>query len=145
MKTITMKNLVLKFAVVSVFLSSVSFAGNLPVVSSVSEDSEMLEAYLPYLQFVMEVGREVDANNANKLARIYGNLKKRSPGGAALFLKGLRFEMIQKADLMVQGQSHISSRTPEYRRFVAKYLHEWVREADEHLFRSYASQIAKRE
>lgn len=138
-------NWILKIAAFSTLFSQLTIAGNFPNVNSTSDTDEMVEAYLPYLQFAMEIGREVDAPNTKRLAVVYSNLKKRSPSGAALFLKGLRFEMIQKADLLVQSPGRINNRTPEYRRFVAKYMREWVREADEHLFRSYAAQLARRE
>lgn len=135
----------LKFSVFLGFLASLSYGGTFPQVASVSDKDDMLDSYQVYLQFVAEIGREVDAGNTQKLLKVFHSLKKRSPEGAALFLKGLRFEMIQKADLMVLSPAAITNRTPEYRRFVAKYLRTWVREADEHLFRSYAAQLAQRE
>ena len=53
-------------------------------------------------------------------------------------MKGLRFELVQKVELMGKDSREISTSNPIYRRWIQKYLKEWVREADEHLFRSYS-------
>jgi len=145
-----MKKAFLVFLVVPFFafgsserdLSSMRF----PAVKSVFDTDEMLSDYQAYMNFVCEIGKRVDARNTRRLIKVYSSLRRRSPEKAALFLKGLRFEMISKADLMGVETSNLSTQTPEMRRWVARYMKEWVREADEHLFRSLSdAHLAKAE
>jgi hypothetical protein len=121
-------------------------ASRFPTVKSVFETDEMLSNYHSYLSFVCEVGKNVDSRNTRKLLKIYSTLRRRNADQAALFLKGLRFEMISKVDLMGVEVSSLSTQTPELRRWVGRYMKEWVREADEHLFRTFSdAQLAKAE
>lgn len=113
-------------------LTSASF----PEYSVTSDEDDILRDYPAYLRFALTVGKEVDNATAQKLRTNYVNLRKRSPRFAARFLKGLRFEMVQKIELMGANPSSVTTRTPEMRRWVAKYIKEWNREADEHLFRA---------
>lgn len=115
-----------------------------PQVASERDEDDIVKQYAPYLQFVTQIGKEVDANSARQLVQVYTNLYKRSRHGAALFLKGLRYEMHQRVELSGWNPHTLSTNSPEMRRFVARYLTTWVREADEHLFRSYSNEIASR-
>lgn len=105
-----------------------------------SRDADViLRTYPAYLTFALEVAKEVDAANAKKLQNSYDNLRKRSPEGAVRFLKGLRFEMVQKLELMGMPATRVSTRTPEVRRWIGRFTKEWAREADEYLFRAVAT------
>lgn len=114
-------------------------SSNFPLVDTERSTNDILDSYPAYLKFVVEVGKDIDRAQALKLAKIYDSLKKKNPRGAALFLKGLRFEMIQKVELMGKDPRTLSSSNPELRRWIGRYLVEWVREADEHLFRAYSA------
>lgn len=114
-----------------------------PVLETERSTNDILESYPAYLKFVVEVGKDLDRDNAAKLVKLFDSLKRKNPRGAALFLKGLRFEMVQKVELMGREPKEISSSNPEYRKWVARYLKEWVREADEHLFRAYSASKAE--
>ncbi len=110
-----------------------------PEVETERSTRDILDSYPAYLKFVVEVGKDMDRASTAKLVKLYDSLKRKNSRGAALFLKGLRFEMVQKVELMGRAPREISTSNPEYRRWVGKYLKEWVREADEHLFRAYSS------
>lgn len=114
-----------------------------PIVNIERSADGILDSYTDYLNFAVEVGRETDRENATKLVKIFEVLKRKSPRGAALFLKGLRFEMIQKIELMGREPHEISSTNPVIKRWVGKYIKEWVREADEHLFRAQSASKAE--
>ncbi|MFM8314969.1 MAG: hypothetical protein ACKOA8_11855, partial [Deltaproteobacteria bacterium] len=125
-------------------LSSTQF----PQVETEYSTDGILDSYPAYLKFVYEVGKDFDRNSSAKLVKLYESRKRRNPRQAALFLKGLRFELIEKVQLMGKDPRQISSSSPEFRRWIGKYLNEWVREADEHLFRSYSAsknELAKAE
>jgi hypothetical protein len=127
-------------AILQFGMMSSAFAGpGFPQVKSVFDTDDILERYEVYLSFVTQIGRDVDRNNTQRLLKIYSSLKRRSPDHAATFLKGLRFEMISKADLMGADSDALTNRNPELRRWVGRYMKEWVREADEHLFRSFTN------
>jgi hypothetical protein len=141
-----MTNGLVKFLFIAGLLTFIpAFAGQFPNIQAQNDVNDILDVYPTYLQFVVEVGREVDNSNTQRLIQIFNRLKKQNPTGAALFLKGLRFEVVQKVELMGSNPSHVNTRTPEIRRFVGRYMKEWVREADEHLFRSVSTQITKSE
>jgi hypothetical protein len=71
-------------------------------------------------------------------------MKSHSQEAAARFLKGLRFEMVQKVELMGVAPQSLNTHTPEMRRWVKRFLPDWVREADEQWFRAATkSAIAK--
>jgi hypothetical protein len=122
-------------------ISSLAF----PQVRQTSDTDDILSTYPAYLKFVLEVGGETDAATARKLADTYTVLRKRYPVSAARFLKGLRFEMVEKMELMGTNTATVSTRTPEVRRWVSRFMKEWLREADEYHFRSVTMQkgIAK--
>lgn len=112
---------------------------NFPLISTERSTSDILDSYPAYLKFVLEVGKDTNRAQATKLAKIYDSLKRKNPKSAALFLKGLRFEMVQKVELMGKDPRTLSSSNPELRSWIGRYLVEWVREADEHLFRAYSA------
>lgn len=120
------------------------YATTFPQVKTVYDTEDVLEKYEPYFQFVVEAGRTSDPKGTQRLVSIYSNLKKRSPEGAARFLKGLRFEMIHKAELMGISSLEVSSSDAKIRNWVGKFMKEWVREADEHYFRSFTPQLARK-
>jgi hypothetical protein len=107
-----------------------------PDVRTARSDGEALSLYPAYLQYVLEVGNETDRTQAKRLSDLYGRLRARYPLQTANFLKGLRFEMVAKQELMGASPSQLSSHSPEMRRWVRKFIREWVREADEYLFRA---------
>jgi len=107
-----------------------------PRVRQESDADDILDSYPAYLEFVLEVGRQTDLQTAKRLNDTFKALVKRDRVSAARFLKGLRFEMLQKLELMGSSTKTVSTRTPEMRRWIGKYMKEWLREADEHLFRS---------
>jgi hypothetical protein len=129
----------LESSYVSRNLSSSKF----PLVETERTTNNILDSYPVYLKFVSDIGRDIDRNNSAKLVKLFDSLKRKNPRGAALFLKGLRFEMIQKVELMGKDPRDISTSSPEFRKWVAKYLKEWVREADEHLFRAYSASASE--
>lgn len=114
-----------------------------PSVRQTSDADDILQTYPAYLQFALEIGKDVDSANSKRLANSYENLRRRHPQGAVRFLKGLRFEMVQKLELMGVQPNRISTRTPEMRRWVAKFMKEWARESDEYLFRAVATPRAE--
>lgn len=122
-------------AEVSRNLSSLRF----PLVETERSVDDILESYPVYLKFVIEVGKDTDRTRTSQLVKTFESLKRKTPKGAALFLKGLRTEMIHKVDLMGSDPRSLTTSSPELRRWVSKYLAEWVREADEHLFRAYSA------
>lgn len=113
-------------------VSSVDF----PRVTETNDEDRILKTYPAYLTYVLEVGAETDAATARKLGETYQSLRRRYPTAAARFLKGLRFEMVQKIELMGLAPHQASTRSPEMRRWVHRFIKEWHREADEHLFRA---------
>lgn len=99
---------------------------------------DILSDYPDYLRFVMEIGKDVDPATTQKLGATYTSLRKRDPKGAARFLRGLRFEMVQKLEFLGTSHASVTTSTPVVRQWVRRYLKEWHREADEYLFRSIA-------
>lgn len=119
---------------------SVSF----PKHGTTSDLDEILNRYPDYLRFVLTVGRDVDRPTAQRLEKTYDALRKQDQVGAARFLRGLRFEMVQKLELLGLSESSVSTSSPVIRRWVAKYLPAWLREADEYLFRARTAAIARK-
>lgn len=128
-----------------VTLSKTGYAGSaFPHVSPARDSQEILKRYQPYLDFVVQVGRKADVASTQRMESKFLELKKRNPEGAARFLKGLRFEMIDKAQRMGQQEGALTSQNPELIRWVGKFMGQWAREADEHLYRVYSSQLARK-
>jgi hypothetical protein len=109
-----------------------------------SDTGDVLSDYPEYLNFVLEIGRATDARAASLLARKYDQLRKADPELAARFLRGLRFEMVQKLEFVGGTNAHITTETPFMRHWVTKFLRSWLREVDEYQFRAYGARIAKR-
>ena len=115
-----------------------------PNIEETSDSSEVLKFYPAYLRFALEIGRDTDLRTAKKLDETYQQLRRRHPQAAAKFLKGLRFEMVQKMELAGLDPARVSTNTPEIRRWVGRFLKDWHREADEHLFRAVAIRASER-
>ena len=115
-----------------------------PLVPAEQEEEEIVSKYVSYLKFVVAIGNEVDATNSRLLVQTYQKLSRYDRAAAARFLKGLRYELLQRIDFSGWNPRTVSTNSAEMRRFVARYLVVWVREADEHHFRSYSNQIANR-
>jgi len=115
-------------------LSSLPF----PSHEATSDEGDILSDYPEYLRFVLAIGKDVDPSTAGKLAKTYEALRKRDSKGAARFLRGLRFEMVQKLEFMGASTASINSSSPVMRTWVRRYITAWQREADEYLFRSVA-------
>ena len=109
-----------------------------------SDMGDILSDYPDYLRFVLEIGRVTDSRSAQVLASKYGQLRKRNPELAARFLRGLRFEMVQKLEFVGGTNARITTDTPFMRKWVTKFIREWAREADEYLYRSYGAQVARK-
>lgn len=107
-----------------------------PTYDRTSDVDDILDDYPAYLRFVVEASR----NNprAQQLQRDYEKLAKVNPRGAAIFLKTLRSEMVHKLQLMNLPARRVSSADPRIRDWVEKFLPEWNREVEEHLFRATA-------
>jgi hypothetical protein len=105
---------------------------------------DILEQYSDYLRFALTVGRDVDRATAHRLEVTFEALRKQDPEGAARFLRGLRFEMLQKLELLGLPESAVNTSTPIMRRWIAKFLPTWAREADEYLFRARTASIARK-
>lgn len=109
-----------------------------------SDMGDILSDYPDYLKFVLEIGRVTDGRSASLLAKKYAQLRQRNPELAARFLRGLRFEMVQKLEFVGGTNARITTDTPFMRNWVTKFIREWAREADEYLYRSYGAQLARR-
>ncbi|MBI4403426.1 MAG: hypothetical protein HY537_04655 [Deltaproteobacteria bacterium] len=72
----------------------------LPVLRETRDQGEILNNYPQYLWFVLEIGKDVDPKTASQLNTLYQSMRKKNREAAANFLKGLRFEIVQKADFM---------------------------------------------
>ena len=135
---------VLALGVALACFGSVGHAMEFPDVANTTDVDDVLSDYPAYLQFVLEVGRKVNPKLSARLEQRYTQLRKRDPQGAARFLRGLRFEMTQKLEMTGTNPSTVTTNNPSIRRWVAKFLPAWHREADEYWFRSFANPIARR-
>lgn len=115
-----------------------------PRVKVAYETDDILEDYQPYFDFVVSIGKQADPSSTQKLIRSFNELQKRNPESAARFLKGLRFEMLEKAERLGRTEAKISSSSSEMRKWVNRFMKDWAREADEHLFRVNSSQLARK-
>ncbi len=119
-------------------------AMSFPRLANTSDVDEVLNDYPAYLRFVLEVGKDKDKKTAERLDHVYSQLRQRDPNGAARFLRGLRFEILQKLELLGVSEESVSTSSPVIRRWIAKFLPTWYREADEYLFRAVTANVAKR-
>ena len=124
--------------------STIGYATDFPHIRGAKSSSDMLKHYQPYLDFVIKVGKQTDPVSTQKLIASFGKLKRHNPEAAARFLKGLRFEMVEKAQRLGSSDANLTSNNPAIRSWVGRFIDDWAREADEHLYRVYSSQIAKK-
>lgn len=115
-----------------------------PHQANTSDVGDILESYPAYLRYVLDIGREVDHGTAQRLDQAYAQLRAKDPTSAARFLKGLRFEMVQKLEMIGLSEEAATTRNATMRRWVARYLPAWYRECDEYLFRSRVAAVTKR-
>lgn len=115
-------------------LSSLPF----PRLSATSDVDDVVSEYPAYLRFVVEVGKDIDPVTARGLQQTYDKLRRRDARGAARFLRGLRFEMVQKLEFMGINPQTVTTSSPVMRQWIGRYIKAWHREADEYLFRSIA-------
>ncbi len=116
-----------------------------PLHKSTSDVDDIIEEYSDYLTFILSIARSENASMARQIEERFSRLKRADEKQAARFLKGLRFEMIQKLELTGLSARRVSTDTPAIRKWVAKYMAAWLREVDEYQFRAYtASLIARR-
>ena len=115
-----------------------------PNSSSATEVDDILDNYAVYLQFILAVGNDVDHTAAKTITAKWAQLKKADRPAAARYLKGLKFEMDQRMQLTGGSSKRMTSDSPAVRGWVKRYIKDWQREVDEHLFRSYATRIAAR-
>jgi len=128
-----------------VTLSKTGYAGTAFPQAGVARDtSEILKQYQVYLDFVVQVGKRADVNATKQLETRFAELRSKNPEGAARFLKGLRFELNEKAQRMNRRDVALNSQNPEIIRWVGRFMNQWAREADEHLYRVYSSQLARK-
>jgi hypothetical protein len=115
-----------------------------PQYRATSDVGDIMDDYPDYLRFALAIGKESNRSAANQLEERFTRLQKADEKLAARFLKGLRFEMVQKLELSGLSPKRVSTATPAMRKWVAKYLPAWLREVDEYQFRAYASAISRR-
>jgi hypothetical protein len=109
------------------------------------DEDEILERYRDYLVFAVSIGRSTNSSQARDLMDQFSKLEKESPTHAAQFLKGLKYEMDQKVEILGLVPSRVYSSHPRLRPWVGKFLPVWLREVDEARFRAYTDKlIAKR-
>jgi hypothetical protein len=109
-----------------------------PRHGATNDVDDILNDYQDYLKFAAAIGRDVDPSTTQKLLKTYDKLRARDRKGAARFLRGLRFEMVQKLEFMGISQKNVTTQTPAVRSWVRRFLKAWHREADEYLFRAIA-------
>lgn len=109
----------------------------------VSNVDDILSHYDDYLRFALEAGRAGNPQAAKRLETTFESLRRSDPQNAARFLRGLRFEMTQKLELMGAPPRTMNSANPTIRKWAARFLPTWQREADEYLFRSRVARLTK--
>lgn len=135
----------LTFIVGMVTLSNTGYAAMaFPNVGTARDTQEMLKRYQVYLEFVVQIGRTSDLASTQRMEAKFAELKRRNPEGAARFLKGLRFELLDKAQRLGKQETILNTQNAELIRWVGRFMGQWAREADEHLYRVYSSQLAKK-
>jgi len=116
-----------------------------PRVREQNDVDNILDDYQVYLNYVLEVGNQTNHKQAQRLNALYRELKRRDEGQAARFLRGLRFEMVQKLEMSGMSPERASTNHVGMRKWVKRFLPVWVREADEYLFRARTNAIARRQ
>lgn len=120
-------------------LASMAF----PQHRATNDQGDILDEYPEYLQFALTIGRDTNPRLASEIETRYRKLRRADEKLAARFLKGLRFEMVQKLELVGMSPKRVTTQTPALRRWVTKYLGAWLREVDEYQFRAYALAVSK--
>lgn len=141
------KAIILGQALFAVFFSNHALARQViafPQIAESNDTDDILETHPQYLRFVLAVAQGIDSASAERLHKNYQRLLKYDRDGAAHFLKGLRFEMVTKLELMGASPRSIKTTSPEMRRWVSRFVKDWSREADEHLFRVVALRASER-
>lgn len=115
-----------------------------PNYKATTDVGDIMDDYPAYLQFALTIGRDVNAPVARQIEERYMKLKRADEKLAARFLKGLRFEMVQKLELVGLSPRRVTTDNAVMRKWVAKYMGAWLREVDEYQFRAYATTLAKR-
>lgn len=108
------------------------------------DNGDVLSEYPDYLRFVLDVGRNSDPRLAKALERTYDRLRGADSALAARFLRGLRFELVQRAELRGLPLKTLNNDHPQMRGWIAKYMRQWLREADEYYFRAYVTKRARK-
>ncbi len=116
-----------------------------PRVREQNDVDNILDDYQVYLKYVLEVGNQTNRKQAQRLDTLFRELKLRDEGQAARFLRGLRFEMVQKLEMSGMSPASASTNNASIRSWVGRFLPIWAREADEYLFRARTNAIAKRQ
>ncbi len=126
--------------VVSRDLDSMEF----PRHKATSDVGDIIEEYPDYLRFALTIGRSENPALAKQIEERFARLRNADEKSAARFLKGLRYEMVQKLELSGLSPKRANTENPMLRRWVAKYMPLWLREVDEYQFRAFAAAIARR-
>ena len=89
-----------------------------PQAREYQDVEDVLEYYPTYLAFVVKIGKTFDSKLTHRIAAAFLQLKKQDPESAAKFLKSLRFEIIQKQEIVTGTRSNSS----ELRVWIHRYL-----------------------
>lgn len=116
-----------------------------PQHKATSDVDDIMDDYPEYLKFVLEIGRDVNPKVASQIETRWAKLKKADERLASRFLKGLRFEMVQKMELSGMSSARVTTNSGFMRTWVKKYMGAWLREVDEYQYRAYAQSLAKRD
>ncbi len=119
-------------------------AMDFPKVREQSDLDDILSDYDAYLKFILEVGNQTNRTQAKRLENLFTNLKRKDEAQAARFLRGLRFEMVQKLEMTGLSPERASTNNAAIRTWVTRFLPVWVREVDEYQFRSRTNALVKR-
>ncbi len=116
-----------------------------PQHRATTDVDDIMDDYPAYLQFALEIGRDVNPKVAKQIEVRWAKLKNADERLASRFLKGLRFEMTQKLELSGVSPSRVTTNSAFMRSWVKKYMGAWLREVDEYQYRAYAQSLAKRD
>ena len=132
MKSITLFAVLLSLVPIAAWGQPLKF----PRVAVREGTEQILQAYSPYLDFVLQIGGQDKGSDARALSHAFVALKQQDPIGAAHFLKGLRFEMLHKLEIEGLSPEEATGQNATLRNWVGRFLSTWTREADEQLFRA---------
>ena len=140
----TIKNFLILCSALNLVFASVAYSASPFPMTAPADDDEIVRYYSPYVMFVAEVAKSMDAAKAEKMVKLFNDLKKASPEEAAQFLKGLRLELIHGLELANVDLKKMKSTSPQVRRVVSRSLGNWVSELDESIFRNASKGIANK-